>query len=67
MRNNVPIEEAIQDVFEKGCLILLDSINALLQEELVEQAINDKFEFSPSLSFNDEIFNRAFWDELSKL
>lgn len=67
LKTNIPIEEAIQIIFQKGCLILLNSILSLPQENIIEKSENNKFDYSPSLLFDDSIFDNKFWERLSKL
>lgn len=62
------MEDAIQKVFENGCLILLNSILLLNKKEnLIEITKNNKFNFSPSLQFDDKLFDIQFWKDLSEL
>lgn len=67
LKTDVPINEAVQKIFQKGCLILLNSIVNLCSEEIIQKCHNDKFDFSPNLLFNDTVFNEIFWERLSKL
>ncbi len=67
VKTNIPIEDAVSEVFRKGCLILLNSILIISNESIVEVSKNTKYDFSPLLQFTDEIFNSNFWESLSKL
>jgi len=67
VKTNIPIEEAISEVFQKGCLILLNSILIVSNVNIIDRSENTKYEFSPSLKFDDEIFNSDFWERLSQL
>jgi len=67
IKKDVPIELAIPRIFRMGCLILLNSILLITNEDLIERRNNSKFNYSPSLLFNDEIFDEKFWKELEVL
>ncbi|MDD2896323.1 MAG: formyltransferase family protein [Aliarcobacter sp.] len=67
LKTDVSIEVAIQKIFEKGCLILLNSIIHLSNEKIIDKFQNDKFDFSPNLAFDDAIFDNEFWERLSQL
>lgn len=67
LKTDIPIEEAIQIVFQKGCLILLNTILQLSDKDIIEKSENKKFDFSPSLLFDDSVFDNKFWTRLSKL
>ncbi|HIP48250.1 MAG TPA: hypothetical protein EYG92_04700 [Lutibacter sp.] len=67
VKTDIPIEDAISEVFKKGCLILLNSLLIVSNENIVNVSKNTKYDFSPALDFNDEIFNSNFWERLSKL
>ena len=65
VKTHIDINNTIQEVFEKGCLILLNSIILLSNSEsLVETKENNKINFSPSLAFDDELFDKDFWKRL---
>ncbi len=67
VKTDISINEAIEKIFQKGCLILLNSIVNLSREEIIEKCQNGKFDFSPSLLFDDVTFDDKFWKSLSKL
>lgn len=67
LKTVIPIEEAIQIIFQKGCLILLNSILQLIDENIIEKSEKEKFDYSPSLLFDDSIFDNKFWTRLSEL
>ena len=67
VKTDIAIDEAIQEIFQKGCLILLNSIVKLSDEEIIEISQNNKFEYSPNLVFDNKIFNDGFWKRLSEL
>lgn len=67
LKTNIPIDKAIQQIFRKGCLILLNSIIQLSDREIIQKSCNEKFDFSPNLSFNDAVFNEVFWGRISEL
>lgn len=67
LKTDVSIEVAIQKIFEKGCLILLNSIIHLSNEKIINKFQNDKFDFSPNLAFDDAIFDNEFWERLFQL
>ncbi len=65
VKTDVSINIAIQKIFEKGCLILLNSILQLSNKELIRKKENNKFEYSPNLLFDDNQFDEFFWNKLS--
>lgn len=67
VKNDILIEEVVQIIFQKGCLILLNSIIFLSEQKIIKKSKNNKFGYSPKLFFNDSIFNNKFWERLSKL
>lgn len=67
VKTDIAIDKAIQEIFQKGCLILLNSIAKLSDEEIIEKSQNNKFEYSPKLLFNNKIFDDKFWKRLSEL
>lgn len=67
VKTDISINEAIEKIFQKGCLILLNSIIHLTSEEIIKKCQNNKFDFSPSLLFDDVTFDDKFWKSLSKL
>lgn len=67
VRTELGLDKTIKEVFRKGCLILLNSLIELSHENLINIEDNLKFEYSPYLKFNDELFDESFWHELSKL
>ena len=67
VKTDIPIEDAISEVFKKGCLILLNSLLIISGKNIINIAKNSKYDFSPALSFNDEVFNNHFWERASKL
>lgn len=67
LRTNICIDDAVQQVFEKGCLILLNSIIHLSHKNIMKKSENNKFEYSPYLLFDDSIFDNKFWERLSNL
>lgn len=68
IKTDIIVEDAIQKVFENACLILLNSILLLnTKENLIKITNNDMFNFSPSLKFDDKLFDIQFWKDLSQL
>ena len=67
VKTDISIEIAIQKIFEKGCLILLNSIVFLCNKEIINKFNNNKFDFSPNLVFDDAVFDNEFWKRLSRL
>jgi len=65
LKTDILIDEATQRIFEKGCLILLNSIVKLSSEDIINKCKNDKFYFSPNLVFDDTVFDERFWKSLS--
>ena len=66
IKADIPIEVAIQKIFEKGCLILLNSILVVSNKEIIIKKENNKFEYSPDLLFDDNQFNEIFWNQLRR-
>ncbi|ABR30377.1 hypothetical protein SU69_02620 [Thermosipho melanesiensis] len=65
-KNN--INKIINLVFRRGCMILLNSLIILSQKNnIIKSDYNEKLWYSPSLLFNDEIFDETFWKKLSLL
>jgi len=67
VKTDIPIEDAISEVFRKGCLILLNSLLIVSGKNIIDVSKNIKYDFSPTLYFNDAIFDNNFWERLSKL
>lgn len=67
VKADISINEAIEKIFQKGCLILLNSIINLTSEVTIEKCQNNKFDFAPNLLFNDALFDENFWKVLSEL
>ena len=65
VKTDIPIELAIQKIFEQGCLILLNSILLIGNKEIITKKENNKFEYSPDLLFDDSQFDEFFWNKLS--
>jgi len=67
LKTNIPIEDAIKEVFQKGCLILLNSIMIVTKELIIKKEENSRFDYSPELMFDDKVFDKTFWDKISLL
>ncbi len=67
LKTDVPIEKAIQEVFRKGCLILLNSIMIVSDKTLIETSDNNSFLYSPKLKFDETLFDNLFWEKLASL
>jgi len=67
IKTDIPIEQAIEEVFKKGCLILLNSIMIVSDKALLEKSENNSFHYSPKLNFNETLFDEAFWKKLSSI
>jgi len=65
VKTDIALEEAVQNVFKKGCLILLNSILITSGKGLV--ARKEQYDFSPSLLFSDEILDEKFWERLKSI
>lgn len=58
----MPIPEATQLMFRKGCLILLDSILKILGEANIKNGRpSDDPTFGPRLCFESSVFTEEFW------
>lgn len=60
---NRPIKESIEIMFRKGCLTLLNGIDSLEHDNSYE-CFDNTF-YSPKLSFNESLFDEAFWKKVS--
>ncbi len=67
IRTDIPMQRAIEEVFKKGCLILLNSIMIVGDQILLEQSENNSFHYSPRLNFNEALFDEDFWNKLSSI
>lgn len=66
-KTDIPINDSIDLMFRKGCLVLLNGIQQVLTERVTADfAPSDDLSFSPPLEFNEMIFSDDFWKELSK-
>jgi phosphoribosylglycinamide formyltransferase-1 len=67
-KDDIKIIEAIQKIFEGANLILL---NTLIKEFKIglntERIKNNKYEYAPSLEFDDSLFDDNFWNRLKQL
>lgn len=66
VKADVEMKCAIEQVFRKGCLILLNTVIKLFPHHFVDGQINVKEDFAPDLMFDDAAFNELFWEKLSK-
>lgn len=64
VRTDVEISKAIDSVFKKGCLILLNTIYSL--KGTTDKYQHDSIEYSPPLQFDPQIFNEPFWKKVSQ-
>jgi len=67
IKTDIPMEDAIGEVFRRGCLILLNSLIIVSNKNIIDVTKNIKYDYSPALSFNDEVFTNHFWEKVSKL
>lgn len=67
LKTDIPMSAAVQSVFQKGCLALLNSFCVLERNEIVTPCQNERFDFSPNLGFSELIFDEGFWAELAGL
>jgi len=67
IQTDIPMEHAINTVFQKGCLILLNSIHMISTDRIIDTVKNSQCDFSPSLQYDDSIFDTQFWNRLSQL
>lgn len=66
LKTNIPIDKAIQSIFQKGCLILLNSILIVTHQNIINEQETCDLDYSPNLKFNSSIFSNGFWERLSK-
>lgn len=66
---DVSIEQAINIMFKRGCLILINSIELSLSVSIHKyNATHSKNQwFFPRLGFDDKFYSDSFWNELSLL
>ncbi len=68
VKTDITIERAVPKVFKKGCLILLNSILIVSNNKnIIFLKENQSIGFSPSLQFDDRVFDYDFWEQLSLL
>jgi len=67
VQTDIPIERAIEEVFRKGCLILLNSMMIVSHHVLLARSENDQFHYSPKLTFDEMVFDETFWKKLSTI
>jgi len=67
-RTDMPFEQAVQVMFRKGCLTLLNGIREVLgcSLVLVTGSSGDSIEYAPRLGYDENIFNESFWGEVAK-
>lgn len=72
-KTDIPIDEAIKEMFRRGCLVLLVGVQQLLDENLVVQPViragtYDSLScgFAPSPDFDVSNLPEDFWKELAK-
>lgn len=64
---DIPIEKAIEEIFKKGCLILLNSIMIASEQRVITYTPTDNFQYAPKLTFDEQTFDRSFWEALATL
>lgn len=66
---DVSMDEAVIKMFRMGCIVLLNSIQSVLKEDVVisQSASSKQLMFSPALKFDHEYYTEAFWTELATL
>ncbi|WP_088869645.1 formyltransferase family protein [Aeromonas veronii] len=66
---DVSIEHAINIMFKRGCLTLINSIELLLSVSIHKCNLmhSDSQWFYPRLGFDDKLYSDSFWRELSLL
>lgn len=61
----MPLEKSIDLMFRKGCLVLLNSIEIILGKSLaIHRSISGEI-YSPRLTFNESVFDEAFWHKVA--
>lgn len=65
VKTNIEIEKAINQVFRKGCFILLNTLLERMPDFLGHSKTSLAYDFSPPLRFDVEQFDEPFWDELA--
>lgn len=65
-KTDIPINAAIDLMFRKGCLVLLNGIQQVVGEKIVdESSASDDLSYSPSLGFDEKVFSVDFWKNLA--
>ena len=65
-KTNIPIHAAIDLMFRKGCLVLLNGIQQVVGKKIVEElSVSDDLSYSPSLGFDEKVFPVEFWKDLA--
>jgi len=67
IKTDISIEEAITEVFRRGCLILLNSIMIVSDKRIADEYHHDHFDYSPRLTFDLSLYDESFWTTLSSL
>lgn len=64
---DIPLVDAVDLMFRKGCLVLLSGIQQVTGEKLIGEIVpsTDDFLFSPTLGFDEKSFAENFWKELA--
>lgn len=64
---DIPIDRAIELMFRKGCLVLLNSVYQLLSfSPSTNRQVSDDQNFRPPLSFDTSFFSEKFWQYVEK-
>lgn len=66
---NIPINEAVELMFRKGCVVLLNGIQHVTGDRFIvnENVSSEDKSFSPTFGLNDRSFSEEFWKELANL
>ena len=64
---DIPMVDAVDLMFRKGCLVLLNGIQQVTGEKLIGKIATstEDFLFSPTLGFDEKAFSEDFWKELA--
>ncbi|WAR44078.1 formyltransferase family protein [Methylomonas rapida] len=61
----IPLEKSIDLMFRKGCLVLLNGIEIILGTNLARHRSISGGMYSPRLTFNESVFDEAFWQKVA--
>jgi phosphoribosylglycinamide formyltransferase-1 len=67
IQTSIPLDQAINEIFRKGCLILLNSVLLVLGMKTAQFDEHPDNSISPPLAFDAAIFDERFWADIASL